>query len=197
VAGRQHSVLVRPDGTIHTWGDNSRGQLGIGSSIANYNFPREIPGFGQVTDVAAGALHTLMIANGRGYGWGDNTRGQLGAGTFDSCGGTGCNRTPVEITFPAGKIPVKVGAGDFHSFVIMADGTVWSLGYNHLGQLGSGEATQTSSIPVPVVGYELNSFLTDVVRHHWGRGPLHRAAQRWHRLGLGLELLLSAWDWQM
>lgn len=185
-AGRKHSVLVRPDGIVHTWGDNSRGQLGIGSTLANYNIPREIPSFGTVSVIAVGALHTLALTNGQVYGWGDNTRGQLGAGTFDSCGGTGCNRSPVNIALPPGGTVVGIGAGDHHSFAVMADGTLWSWGYNNLGQLGSGMASDTSSIPVQVVGDGGVGVLTDVVAATGGEA---------HSVALHRDGTVSVWGW--
>lgn len=42
--GRGHALAVRADGTVYAWGDNSAGQLGIGSSEQFRAAPAQVPG---------------------------------------------------------------------------------------------------------------------------------------------------------
>ena len=149
-AGRRHNLLVKPGGVLYTWGDNSRGQLGTGSTAANSNRPGQVTALNGVTAIAAGGLHSLVVANALVYGWGDNTQGQLGAGTSDSCAGSGCSRAPVPIALPVAA--TGVGAGSYHSLAIVPGGQLWAWGSNSHGQLGGGSTVATSSIPVPVEG---------------------------------------------
>jgi alpha-tubulin suppressor-like RCC1 family protein len=79
-AGAAHTVLVTPAGQVWTWGQNSSGQLGDGTTT-----PRRVPtpiAMADVVAVAAGAHHTLFLTS-QGTVWavGRNTDGQLGDGT--------------------------------------------------------------------------------------------------------------------
>ncbi|WP_214106559.1 RCC1 domain-containing protein [Acrocarpospora catenulata] len=72
--------------------------------------------------------------------WGDNGVGQLGDGSQTS------SPVPVAV-LAAGYGFTKVAAGDGHNVAIGAQGTVWTWGGNHVGQLGDGT---TTSHPAPV-----------------------------------------------
>jgi alpha-tubulin suppressor-like RCC1 family protein len=83
-AGAKHSVVLKEDGTVWAWGDNSYGQLGDGTTILR---TRPVP-IHQTTDsftplpaikkIAAGNHHTLAVAlNSTVYSWGDNRNGQI------------------------------------------------------------------------------------------------------------------------
>ena len=44
VAGREHALAVRSDGSVYAWGANASGQLGIGSVELQRNEPVQVPG---------------------------------------------------------------------------------------------------------------------------------------------------------
>jgi len=76
-----HSCGLTQDGSLHCWGYNASGQLGIGSLISTAT-PTPVSANLKFTIVRAGGLHTCGIAtNGRTYCWGDNTSGALGIGS--------------------------------------------------------------------------------------------------------------------
>jgi alpha-tubulin suppressor-like RCC1 family protein len=76
--GENHSLALKNDGTVWAWGDNSKGQLGDGSTTQHKN-PVQIQNPDQVVFIAAGANHSLAIRNdGTVWAWGDNSSGQLG-----------------------------------------------------------------------------------------------------------------------
>ena len=94
VSGTNFSAALRSDGTVWTWGDNSRGQLGDGT-VVSHSMPTQVMtavGSGQylgekyyihnVVSIAAGDTHLVMVDN-EGHAWtmGDNTYGQLGYDT--------------------------------------------------------------------------------------------------------------------
>ncbi|GFO68812.1 hypothetical protein GMLC_23910 [Geomonas limicola] len=147
-AGGGHSLGLQADGTLWAWGDNSDGQLGDPSIVGSVNFPSQIvnfnppvdnPGFnGNWKGIAAGFAHSLALqADGTAWGWGSNFDGQLGNadGTLPNPPG---QPQPVQV-FNAGLAPfVALSAGDAHSVVRLADGTLWSFGRNLDGQLGIG-----------------------------------------------------------
>jgi len=98
-AGGVHACGLTQDNRVICWGDNRRGQVGIGFKPETTIVPAEpallvgetaLPGrFGRTLrvewrgrQVSAGGLHTCAIAqNGAPYCWGDNLFGQVGAGT--------------------------------------------------------------------------------------------------------------------
>jgi alpha-tubulin suppressor-like RCC1 family protein len=81
-AGFYHSVAIRSDGTLWTWGENFFGQLGLGLptgySDGNWtNRPVQVGTDANWQSVAAGERHSLAIRNdGMIWAWGDRSLGQ-------------------------------------------------------------------------------------------------------------------------
>ena len=124
--GGSHSVAIKTDGSLWTWGANASGQLGDGTNSAR-NSPMQV-GQGYIA-VAAGNTHTLGIkVDGSLWAWGNNGSGQLGDGT------TNQHNVPVQI----GTGFYAVAAGTSHSVALKTDGSLWSWGANLYGQLGDG-----------------------------------------------------------
>jgi len=143
--GAYHSLAVRADGTVLTWGDNNQGQLGTGTTTSSL-VPVAATGLGgPVTAIAAGAYHSVaLLADGTVQAWGDNGYGQLGDGSMTS------SLVPVTVTGLGGPV-VAIAAGTFHTLALLADGTIKAWGDNSQGQLGNG-TTVGSPVPVTVTG---------------------------------------------
>jgi hypothetical protein len=85
-SGASDSLVLRSDGAIATWGDNSQGQLGNGTTtsssvpVAVADPNGVISGLGKkVVAVAAGADHNIALcSDGTMAAWGSNDSGQLG-----------------------------------------------------------------------------------------------------------------------
>ncbi|REE96682.1 S8 family serine peptidase [Thermomonospora umbrina] len=146
-AGSNHTIAVRPDGSVRAWGANAHGQLGNGSTadstspvpVSALTGVRRAPG-----TVAGGDTHSLAVrGDGTVWAWGGNDRGQLGDGT------TTDRSTPVQVSGLTGVRAVAAGF-DF-SLALKQDGTVWAWGANGSGQLGDGTTTNRST-PVQVGG---------------------------------------------
>lgn len=76
--GYLHTLAVRADGTMWSWGDNSSNQLGNGTANASFN-PIRVTAYSDWQTAAAGPKHSMARrANGFVYGWGDNGSKQLG-----------------------------------------------------------------------------------------------------------------------
>ncbi len=77
-----HSMALRSDGTVFTWGNNSNGQLGDGTTI-NRTIPVIVSSLSGIVAIAAAAgNHSLALRNdGTVFTWGENAFGQLGDGT--------------------------------------------------------------------------------------------------------------------
>ncbi|MFZ5776027.1 MAG: RCC1 domain-containing protein [Thermodesulfobacteriota bacterium] len=144
-AGFSHSVALKNDGTVWTWGGNGYGGLlGVGSSDWSVTVPTQVLGLSNVVDIAAGELHTLALkSDGTVWAWGYNINGQLGDGT------TIDRNTPVQVVGLSGIVALTSGAQ--HGLALKNDGTVWAWGANYQGQLGDGTTTNRST-PVLLSG---------------------------------------------
>jgi alpha-tubulin suppressor-like RCC1 family protein len=138
-----HNIILKPDGTIWAWGDNSSGQLGDGTT-KDKSTPVQVQGLNDVTAIAAGGLHTIALKkDGTIWTWGNNDYGQLGDGTTED------KSTPVQVQGLSNVI--AIAGGSAHTIALKNDGTVWTWGNNDYGQLGDG-TTEDKSIPVQVKG---------------------------------------------
>ena len=135
IAGNAHSLQLRDDGTLWSWGANTNGQLGDGTKVTKSTTVQVLTG---VRTGAAGFAHTLAVkADGRLWVWGGNSNGQLGDGTtIDKS-----SPTPTLANVRA------VFAGGSRSHAIKNDNSLWSWGFNGAGQLGNGTKIST---PVPI-----------------------------------------------
>ncbi|CAK0780287.1 exported hypothetical protein [Gammaproteobacteria bacterium] len=80
-AGGAHSVALKTDGTVWTWGDNGHGQLGVGTSIA-FSIPISMKNFSNVAAIAAGGWYTVALkTDGTVWAWGNNGNGRFCDGT--------------------------------------------------------------------------------------------------------------------
>ena len=100
IAASRHSVGVKADGTVWTWGPReNKGPDSGGSDI-----PVKVDGIDQVTAVAAGYEHNLAIkSDGTVWAWGDNRYGQLGDGSSSD------QETPVQVRGLTGVQAVAAG----------------------------------------------------------------------------------------
>jgi len=136
-----HTVVLKADGTVWTWGENKYGQLGDGTTADRFA-PVQVPGLTGVTAIAAGNWQTFALKqDGTVWAWGRNWNGWLGVGGSNNC------LTPLQV--PALSGVTAIAAGGSHTFALKRDGTVWAWGNNYYGELGDGSATSRST-PAPV-----------------------------------------------
>ena len=144
VAGGNHTVYLKTDGTVWAAGLNTNGQLGDGTTAQRIT-PVRVSGLSNVTAVIAGDAYTVALkSDGTVWSWGKNLNGQLGKGTS----GVGTDSSvPVQATGLTGI--TSIDAGDDFTVALKSDSTVWAWGNNGKGQLGDGTTTQRDS-PVQV-----------------------------------------------
>ncbi|OJU47861.1 MAG: hypothetical protein BGN96_05740 [Bacteroidales bacterium 45-6] len=143
-AGSSHSLAIRDDGTLWAWGYNVYSQLGTGNTTDS-SIPVKVGTATNWSQIAAGNYHSIGIqSDGSLWVWGSNAYGQMGNSS------TGTNLT-VPTKIGTGSTWKQVTAGSDHNLAIKADGTLWTWGRNDFGQLGNGNAINSSSF-VQVAG---------------------------------------------
>jgi alpha-tubulin suppressor-like RCC1 family protein len=174
---RSHSLALRSDGTVVSWGDNSFGQLGTGSA-GSAKRPVPVSGATTIVAIAAGGIHSLALkANGTVLSWGGNTFGQLGVPFDGACFDLSRRRTTPVLVSGLTNI-VAIAAGGTHSLALRADGKVFAWGAGSDGQLGGGTFTDCQRQP------ELVSSLSAVT---------NIAAGLTHSLALDARGAMFAW----
>jgi hypothetical protein len=82
-AGGLHSLAVRSNGSVWSWGGNGYGQLGRSAPISGDAVAAAVPGLSGASAVDGGIAHSLArLSDGTAKAWGNNAGGQLGSGTF-------------------------------------------------------------------------------------------------------------------
>lgn len=128
--GGTHTLVLREDGTVWASGDNSRGQLGDGTTKGR-SVLLKVNGLAGVVSVAAGENFSAALKNdGTVWTWGDYTYGQLGDGTVNGRYIPGQVEGLTDV--------VSIACGKEHMLALKNNGTVWAWGNNGSGQLGDG-----------------------------------------------------------
>src|ERR1044071_4215168 len=116
-AGGEHALMVKSDGTVWVWGNNSHSQqfggaviVDPGGNDVDFN-PSRVPSILGGVAVAAGSYHSLVLKyDGTVLTWGENANGQLGVGDTADKG------TPVTVTNLSGV--VALDGGDAFSMAV-------------------------------------------------------------------------------
>src|SRR5438876_1221695 len=108
--GYFHSLALRSDGTVWTWGRNYEGQLGSGRFSKNSPYgsatPVPVSGLTGVVAIAGGHYHSLALTSEGTVGaWGQNSEGELGIGSFTTNPPYG-SAAPVQVSGLTGMVAV-------------------------------------------------------------------------------------------
>jgi cysteine-rich repeat protein len=136
--------------SIECWGQNTYGQIGIGSAanVGDNESPAaygmSIIGNVQATCVVAGTGHTCALLTGQGLKcWGSNIKGELGDGTTTNHGVTDLPASLPIVAVGASLGVKSVWAGANQTCVVLTDESVRCWGWNDRGQLGTGSVSST------------------------------------------------------
>jgi len=142
--GAYNSAVIKADGTLWAWGSGS-GQLGFNDEVSRSS-PTQVGATTNWSQVDTGFDSTIATkTNGTLWTWGGNYYGQLG------------NNIGPQSVFDQRprSSPTQVGASTnwnevshsdrYTSLATKTDGTLWSWGRNHQGQLGHNDRVDKSS----------------------------------------------------
>ncbi|KAJ8973609.1 hypothetical protein NQ317_010046 [Molorchus minor] len=130
-SGQHHTVVLRENGTVLSWGENKFGQLGVDPNVANSFVPLEVFSNEALQTVYAGWTHSAALTkSGEVFTWGRNSYGQLGAERD-------IPYKPEEI--PTLKDVSQLSVGSEHNLAVTKDGKLYSWGWNDHGSCGTGD----------------------------------------------------------
>lgn len=138
-SGSSHSLAIKTDGTLWTWGFNGTGQLGDGTTISK-NTPTQIGSDTNWKVISAGVDFSVAIkTNGTLWTWGNNLNGQLGDNTFTA------KNIPTQVGTETNWNSIDAG----YYFCVALKGSfsksLWSWGHNQFGQLGNGNLVDSAT----------------------------------------------------
>jgi len=165
-----HTCAVSSGDEAYCWGDNERGQLGIGmgpvtaADLTPHPVPARVTGEVAFAAVTAGlGRHSCGLTSaGAAHCWGENSFGALGNGTALH------SSTPILVS--GGFAFAQVIAGGFigHTCGLTASGAAHCWGENEVGQVGDGSMTDRME-PSAVAGGLSFTSLDAGFRHTCGR----------------------------
>jgi intracellular multiplication protein IcmE len=147
VCAENYSYFTMTDGTVYAIGAASFGQIPGGTTDILKQIT--VPDGKTVSKIIGGlnSMHVIMLmTDNTMYGCGRNTEGQLGLNDYSS-------RTSFTlIPNNTGKIPYQIVCGQYHTMVLMTDGTIYGMGFNQMGQQGVNDTTKRNVLtlaPLP------------------------------------------------
>ncbi|MCK5161779.1 MAG: hypothetical protein KAQ99_09425, partial [Candidatus Aureabacteria bacterium] len=146
-AGRDHSLILKSDGTV--WSCGKEELLGEGMVLSAYESGRsslvQVAQLNDVTAITAGRYHNLALRSDKTvYAWGANSFGQLGNGTTDG--------SDVPIPVPGLTDIIALATKNNHNLALDSSGNVWAWGDNTYGQIGNGEFGGFVPTPIQISG---------------------------------------------
>lgn len=171
-AGLTHSLAIDENGTLWTWGHNSKGELGNGTTT-NSVTPIKIGEGTKVIEISAGNECSFAIdETGKLYAWGANEQSNLGTGDEET------KLSPVLIEGDILFKKVEASTGEGYTLAIDETGNLYTWGANTYGQLGNG-SFESKKVPTKIeegktfekidAGYN-TSFAIDTNKNLWSFG---------------------------
>ncbi|KAM0000454.1 putative regulator of chromosome condensation 1/beta-lactamase-inhibitor protein II [Helianthus debilis subsp. tardiflorus] len=149
IAGPGHSIAVTSKGSVYSFGSNSSGQLGHGTTEeeSQPRIIRSLAGI-RIIHAAAGAGRTMLISDsGQVYAFGKDSFGEAEYGVQ----GSQQVNTPQIVESLKGIFVVQAAIGNFFTAVLSREGRVYTFSWGNENKLG--HQTEPADLePRPLLG---------------------------------------------
>uniref|UniRef100_A0A5B6ZZ75 Putative ultraviolet-B receptor UVR8 n=1 Tax=Davidia involucrata TaxID=16924 RepID=A0A5B6ZZ75_DAVIN len=149
IAGPGHSIAVTSKGVVYSFGSNSSGQLGHGTTEEEWQ-PRQIRSLQgiRIIQAAAGAGRTMLISDaGHVYAFGKDSFGEAEYGVQ----GSKLVTTPQLVESLKNIFVVQAAIGNFFTAVLSREGRVYTFSWGNDARLG--HQTEPNDLePHPLLG---------------------------------------------
>ena len=128
-ASSAHSAATTHNGELYAWG------MQLGGAPERSLVPTLMVSLREhhIVQVACGEHHSCCVTReGKIFSWGKSDHGQLGHGDFNP------RDSPTLLKGLQRRRAARVGCAAYSSGSVLADGSVWTWGQQHDGQLGHG-----------------------------------------------------------
>ena len=143
--GFYHTLGLKTNGELWSWGHNNNGRLGIGTTGTIYYTPQQVSGTTWASIGATNEASSALRTDGSLWTWGYNENGKLGIGTSTDV------NIPTKVGTDNNWKSIPVRSGENSSAGIKTDTSLFSWGYDGFWQLGNYDGTQTNSnVPTKV-----------------------------------------------
>ena len=139
--GRQHTMILKNDGSLWSCGQNNYGQLGLSDTNYRTTFNKITTNINNdVKEIVCYSDHTFIIKNdGSVWACGYNNLGQLGLNDKT-------NRTSfTQVTININNDVKQIACGEWHTMIVKNDGSLWACGSSGYGVLGLNTNTNSGS----------------------------------------------------
>ncbi|XP_061333094.1 LOW QUALITY PROTEIN: probable E3 ubiquitin-protein ligase HERC4 [Pezoporus flaviventris] len=163
--GDQYAMALTRGGELFTWGQNTHGQLGVGSQATLTPQPQLVERLKGIplAQIAAGGAHSAAVSlSGAVYSWGKNDFGQLGLGDTQD------RDCPSYVRALEHWKAIFISCGADHTAALSKEGLVCTFGAGGAGQLGHNSTR--------------NELTPRVVAELWGARVSQVACGREHTL---------------
>lgn len=144
-AGAYHSVSIKIDGTLWSWGSSLNGEMGRSDAVNRSSPVQTVSAGTNWKQATTGGVSSAAIkTDGTLWVWGYGKYGQLGTNNVAS------RSSPVQ-TISVGTNWKEVSMGILRTAAIKTDGTLWLWGDNGSGALGNNTYEFGRSSPVQTV----------------------------------------------
>lgn len=192
--GKLHSVALDLAGKVYAWGNNSRGQLGLGNK-KNKTEPRLVESLTDkyITQIACGDYFSVFVeSNTNVYTCGDNNNGTLGLGLHDD------NHAiiPNQVKFKKNiSINIRtVQCGKYHVMILTTEHKLYVWGSGIMNAIGMASINIPSELIIqekincPIVAIYAGESRTTIVYDD----AVYTCGRNWSgQLGLGHQKTIS------